>query len=117
MHIFLETGRLTLRRFSEDDVDDLFDLNRDPEVMRYITGGRSTPREQIRDEIIPFHLDFYGRCDQFGTWAAEARSTRGFLRLVPLPAWARAERRPRIPAAPGRVEPGLCHRGVTSPDP
>lgn len=80
MHIFLETGRLTLRRFSEDDVDNLFDLNRDPEVMRYITGGRSTPREQIRDEIIPFHLDFYGRCDQFGTWAAEARSTWDFLR-------------------------------------
>jgi len=60
MHIFLETGRLTLRRFTEDDVDNLFDLNSDPEVMRYITGGRSTPREEIRDEIIPFHLDYHG---------------------------------------------------------
>jgi len=79
MHIFLETGRLTLRRFTEDDVDNLFDLNSDPEVMRYITGGRSTPREEVRDEIIAFHLDFYGRCDQFGTWAAEARSTGDFL--------------------------------------
>ena len=29
--------------------------------MRYITGGRSTPREEIRDEIIPFHPDYYGR--------------------------------------------------------
>ncbi len=47
--------------------------------MRCITRGRSTPREQIRDEIIPFHLDFYGRCDQFGTWAAEAGSTGDFL--------------------------------------
>lgn len=53
MHIFLETGRLTLRRFTENDVGNLFDLNSDPEVMRCITGGRSTPREEIRDEIIP----------------------------------------------------------------
>lgn len=53
MHIFLEMGRLTLRRFSENDVHNLFDLNSGPDVMRCITGGRSTPREEIRDEIIP----------------------------------------------------------------
>ncbi len=58
MHIFLETARLTLRRFTRDDVDDLFELNSDPEVMRYINGGQPTPREQIRTEIIPFHLGF-----------------------------------------------------------
>jgi hypothetical protein len=28
MHIVLETQRLTLRQFTEDDVDNLFDLNR-----------------------------------------------------------------------------------------
>jgi hypothetical protein len=41
-------------------VHNLFDLNSAPDVMRYITGGRSTPGEEIRDEIIPFHLDYYG---------------------------------------------------------
>jgi RimJ/RimL family protein N-acetyltransferase len=50
----LETNRLTLRRFTEADVDNLFELNSDPEVMRYITGGKPTPREEIRDDIIPF---------------------------------------------------------------
>lgn len=79
MHIFLETDRLTLRRFTEDDVDNLFSLNSDPEVMRYITGGEPTPREKIRDEIIPFHLGFYQRTDQFGTWAAQDRSSGEFL--------------------------------------
>jgi RimJ/RimL family protein N-acetyltransferase len=78
MQIFLETERLTLRRFTEDDVDHLFDLNSDPEVMRYLTGGEPTPREQIRDEIIPFHLGVYER-SQFGTWAADDRSTGDFL--------------------------------------
>jgi RimJ/RimL family protein N-acetyltransferase len=79
MHISLQTDRLTLRRFTEQDVDNLFSLNSDPEVMRYINGGRPTPREQVRDEIIPFHLACYERSDGLGTWAAETGSTGEFL--------------------------------------
>jgi RimJ/RimL family protein N-acetyltransferase len=79
MHVVLETDRLTLRRFTEEDVDNLFELNSDPEVMRYLTGGQPTPREEIRDNIIPFHLGIYERFDGLGTWAAEARSTGEFL--------------------------------------
>ena len=79
MHIILETPRLVLRQFTENDVDNLFNLNSDPEVMRYLTGGRSTPREEIRDEILPFHLGVYGRLDRLGTWAAESSVTREFL--------------------------------------
>jgi RimJ/RimL family protein N-acetyltransferase len=75
----LETPRLTVREFTEDDVDNLFDLNSDPEVMRYITGGRPTPREVIRDEIIPFHLTVYGRLDRLGSWVAESAATGEFL--------------------------------------
>ena len=79
MHIILETPRLTLRQFTADDVGNLFDLNSDPEVMRYLSGGRPTPREQIRDEIIPFHLAVYDRFDRLGTWAAESAATGEFL--------------------------------------
>lgn len=79
MHIVLETQRLTLRQFTEDDVDNLFDLNSEPEVMRYLTGGRPTPREKLRDEIIPFHLAVYERLDRLGTWAAESSATGEFL--------------------------------------
>ena len=79
MHIILETPRLIMRQFTEDDVDNLFDLNSDPEVMRYLTGGRPTPREEIRDEIIPFHLAVYDRLDRLGTWAAESSATGEFL--------------------------------------
>jgi RimJ/RimL family protein N-acetyltransferase len=77
--IILETPRLVLRRFTEDDVDRLSDLNSDPEVMRYLTGGRPTPREEIRDQIIPFHLAVYDRFDRLGTWAAELTATGEFL--------------------------------------
>jgi RimJ/RimL family protein N-acetyltransferase len=79
VHIILETPRLALRQFTEDDVGNLFDLNSDPEVMRYLTGGKSTPREEIRDQIIPFHLAVYRRLDRLGTWAAESTATGEFL--------------------------------------
>lgn len=76
--IILETRRLTLRQFTGQDVDNLFNLNSDPEVMRYLTGG-STPREEIRDRVIPFHLSVYDRFDRLGTWAAESASSGEFL--------------------------------------
>jgi len=75
----METPRLAMREFTEDDVGNLFNLNSDPEVMRYLTGGRPTPREEIRDRIIPFHLAVYGQLDRLGTWAAESTATGEFL--------------------------------------
>ena len=79
MHIILKTPRLVIRQFTEDDVDNLFNLNSDPEVMRYLSGGRPTPRDQIQDQIIPFHLGLYDRLDRLGTWAAESTATGEFL--------------------------------------
>jgi RimJ/RimL family protein N-acetyltransferase len=79
MRVILETPRLALRQFTSSDVDNLFELNSDPSVMRYLTGGKPTPLEEIRDRIIPFHLAVYGRLDRLGTWAAESTATGEFL--------------------------------------
>lgn len=77
--IILQTPRLLVRHFTEDDAGNLFSLNSDPEVMRYLTGGRPTPLREIRDQIIPFHLAVYQRLDRLGTWAAESTATGEFL--------------------------------------
>jgi RimJ/RimL family protein N-acetyltransferase len=79
MRIILNTPRLTIRQFTEDDAGNLFDLNKDPMVMRYLTGGQPTPREEISDKIIPFHLGVYERLDRLGTWAADSAATGEFL--------------------------------------
>ena len=79
MQVFLETERLVLRRFAEADVDNLFDLNSDPEVMRFLTGGKPTPREVIRNETLPRILHYYECFKGFGFWAAIERSTGRFL--------------------------------------
>jgi RimJ/RimL family protein N-acetyltransferase len=49
----LETKRLVLRRFTDDDVDSLAELDSDPSVMRFITGGLATPRSEIKEEVLP----------------------------------------------------------------
>lgn len=73
--VILETPRLVIRQFTADDVGNLVELDSDPAVMRFLTGGEPTPVERIRDEIIPHHLDVYQRLDRLGTWAAEAAGT------------------------------------------
>ncbi|HEX8861981.1 MAG TPA: GNAT family N-acetyltransferase [Actinomycetes bacterium] len=79
MEVFLETDRLLLRRFTADDVDNLVELDGDPDVMRFITGGRPTPREEIRDDVLPAFLGYYRRFAGYGFWAAIEKSTGAFL--------------------------------------
>jgi RimJ/RimL family protein N-acetyltransferase len=79
MSIYLETNRLTLRRFTEADEDNLVELDSDPEVMRFLNGGRPTPREEVRSRVLPALFGYYERSGDFGFWAAEDKSTGEFL--------------------------------------
>ncbi len=79
MQVFLETERLVLRRFTEADVGNLFDLDSDPAVMHFLTGGKPTPREVIQNKTLPRLLHYYEQFAGFGFWAAIERSTGKFL--------------------------------------
>jgi RimJ/RimL family protein N-acetyltransferase len=77
--VFLETERLRLRRFTMDDVDNVVALDGDPAVMRYISGGLPTPRDEIETHILPAWLSYYARLAGYGFWAAHDRSSDEFL--------------------------------------
>jgi len=79
MQVFLETPRLVLRRFTPADVDNLVSLNADPDVMRFLTGGIPTGRDEIENELLPAFLGYYERCDGYGFWAAIEKRTGEFL--------------------------------------
>ena len=79
MHVYLETERLILRRFTADDVDLATALDADPAVMRYVNGGRPTPREEIRDYYLPGLDGLLPQGDRYGFWAAIDRATGAFL--------------------------------------
>jgi RimJ/RimL family protein N-acetyltransferase len=75
----LETERLVLRRFTDDDVDSLVELDSDPSVMRFITGGRTTPRSEVEQEVLPAFLRHYARWPAWGFFAAEDRASGVFM--------------------------------------
>lgn len=77
--VFLLTERLTLREFTPDDVDALVELDSDPLVVHHITGGRTTPRTEVVDDILPAFLRYYERPDGYGFWAAVERGSDAFL--------------------------------------
>lgn len=77
--IFLETERLLLRRCTEDDVDDLFALDNDPAVMRFLNGGTPTPRDTILRDFLPLILGYYERFVGYGFWVAIEQATGTFL--------------------------------------
>ncbi len=79
MTVYLETERLVLRRLTPDDLDAVEALDADPAVMRYINGGRPTPRDELRDEYLPAWLAYYDRGDRYGFWAAIEKPGGRFL--------------------------------------
>jgi RimJ/RimL family protein N-acetyltransferase len=66
MPIFQETHRLLLRQFTEDDAALLFDLDSDPEVMRFIGPPWQTNIDGYRQIIRDRFLAQYERGDGFG---------------------------------------------------
>ena len=113
MRVFLETQRLMLRRFTMADADDLVSLDADPDVMRFVTGGVPTSRDEIENEVLPAFLGYYERYEGFGFWAAVEKATgvlMGWFHFRPrrdaVPA-----RSSWLPAAQAGLGQGVCHRG------
>lgn len=79
MTVLLTTPHLELRRFSPDDVDNLVELDSDPEVMFRITGGQPTPREEIVDDYLPAFLAYYEAGERWGFWAVQERAGGEFV--------------------------------------
>lgn len=71
MHELMRTDRLLLRRFEHSDVDNLFGLYTDPQVMRYLD-NETWDRDRIETEILPSFLAEYQRYTRYGYLAAEA---------------------------------------------
>jgi RimJ/RimL family protein N-acetyltransferase len=78
MTVELETDRLTLRRFTEDDADLIVDLDADLDVRLYVQLYPTT-REEAAAEILPAWLRYYERYPGYGFWAAIERATGHFI--------------------------------------
>ena len=74
----MQTGRLILRRFNNTDVDHLYALDNDPEVMRWLNGGEPVAREVVERAILPEFMRESAGDDLLGYWAAIEKGSGEF---------------------------------------
>ena len=79
MKILLQTARLVLREFTEADTGLLEALDADPAVMRFISNGVATPRQEIAAERLPAYLAYHHKSPLLGFWVAQSPESQEFL--------------------------------------
>ena len=69
----IETRRLRLRGFTNDDLDALAAIYADPDVMRYMPGRKPVPRERVAASL--GRMMDYWQQHGFGLWAVEDKES------------------------------------------
>ncbi|WP_132994200.1 GNAT family N-acetyltransferase [Gordonia zhaorongruii] len=79
----IDTQRLRLRPVTPADVDSLHELDSDPNVMRFVNGGRPTARDTIAEWVVPRSQTQF-RTHGTGMWTARLRRGGDFIGWVQL---------------------------------
>lgn len=74
---WLETLRLSLREFTPSDFHDLYRLDSDPRVMRYLNHGEPLTHAEVRATLVRV-LHYYPHYPGLGVWRASLRESGAF---------------------------------------
>lgn len=72
----LLTPRLRLRPPRREDLEDIYRLGSSPQVMRFITPGRTQNREEARQDL---EKRMATAADPLGYWITERKESRAFI--------------------------------------
>lgn len=75
---WLQTLRLDLRDFVTGDFDDLYRLDSDPRVMKYIAGGKPASRVALLQTLVRI-IRYPALYPDLGVWRASRRDTGAFI--------------------------------------
>ncbi len=77
---YLNTERLALRHFTVDDAELLTELDSDPAVMRFLTGGEPTPPDHYRERGLKNIIAGYESSGgNLGLFAAQEQDSGAFI--------------------------------------
>ncbi len=77
--IYLNTERLILRELTIEDEQTIFELDSDPEVMRYLTNGLTSSLDDVRAALKIIEDLLKKHEGKFGFWAAHERHSNQFI--------------------------------------
>ena len=79
MDFYLQTPRVNLRELTLDDENNLLDLDSDPEVMRFLTQGKPSSREEIKATLLRVDSLLKKHKGRLGIWAALDKNSNEFM--------------------------------------
>lgn len=79
MNHFLETNRLYLREIDENDFDIMFEIDNDPNVMKYIGNGTLRSNKAQIEKIILKLQNWYLEKRKLAVWATIEKNTNSMI--------------------------------------
>ena len=79
MKVVLETERLFLRQFVEEDAAALLQMELEPDVLKYVGRKPLADVEAYRNKIRTIYLPFYDKPGGYNPWAIIEKMTGGFV--------------------------------------
>ncbi|XQY91402.1 GNAT family N-acetyltransferase [Metabacillus sp. HB246100] len=76
--VYIETERVRLRRWKEEDLEPFGQLNADQEVMRYFPSTLSKEETKAFQRVIQKEFDEYG----YGLYAVEEKDSQAFIGFI-----------------------------------
>ena len=74
--------RLTFRLMGQDDAQALWELDQDPEVMRFINGGEPHSMKLIEEDYLPRLQAYTNASKGWGLWQVSNKVTKEYLGWV-----------------------------------
>jgi len=77
-----DSARLTFKLMSSEDADLLFELDQDPDVMRFLSGGKPTSKDDINNVFLPRMAKFRNAKKGWGLWQVNIKENTQFIGWV-----------------------------------
>lgn len=74
-----DSARLSYRLLTPQDAQLLADLDSDPEVMKYITGGQTNSLEEVKAVYIPRLTEYTDEIKGWGLWGCFELQNKAFI--------------------------------------
>ncbi|MED5474564.1 MAG: GNAT family N-acetyltransferase, partial [Candidatus Neomarinimicrobiota bacterium] len=74
MSLTIKTERIELKKFSKNDINLLFELDGDSDVMKYLSLGKAKTIDEVKKESMPRILKSYTNGINYGIFPAYLKS-------------------------------------------
>jgi RimJ/RimL family protein N-acetyltransferase len=76
------SARLSYKLMTKESRDLLFQLDQDPEVMRFLNGGRPSSMDEIKNVFIPRMESYFNQIKGWGLWQVNISSSDEYIGWV-----------------------------------